>query len=273
MTNEPDTPTAIARRTVFELGKVIVDCAAEAAGAVPVIGPLAQGGAEVVAWAVQRRNAALADDFFSRVARALDASTLEEATSEIRINLDEPWAHKTIADGFDALRGSFDDAATGCITAVVADYLKSQSVPDRFYRRAASLFQESNGDILQQLRHVSTLYVASVTSYPNAKGRYLTTIPSSSEGEGKKGEPPSWRDQNWSFHTRVTDSERHEAPTTHQSLHTATIVNLMTKHGFAVTWRGLGDSKIKGAVQLMFPSHGELEMRRFHKYLSAGLSA
>lgn len=246
----------IVHRTTFELGKVVVDAAVATTGVLPVAGSLLQGGADVVALAVHRRNARMAERFFVDVATMVEAGLSDEAASEIRVNLDEPWAFGAIAEGFDAIRGSFDEAARTCIAALVADYVRGQQMPDRFYRRAANLFQECDSKLLGQLACVTKLHTGSAAKHPEAQGRYLIAV---------------GRDARyfWGLHTRLTEDSRDEETTTEEAVERWVLVNLLVKHGFGTQQRGFADDRVGGPVELVFSPGQEMEIARVHLYVKA----
>jgi hypothetical protein len=83
-----------------------------------------------------------AQEFFIRVAAALDRGDPEALAAEVQCDMDQPWAHEGIVAGFQLMMASVDEAARPCIAALVADYLKNQTAPDRFYRRAGKLLSD-----------------------------------------------------------------------------------------------------------------------------------
>lgn len=115
------------------------------------------------------RNIRLADEFLAQVVEHLQAGDVLEAHVELQSKMDEQWAQEAIAAGFETVRNTYDSEARSCIAALVADYLKSQTMPDRFYRRAANLLQDCDPELLGQLRKVCEGVLSTSRDDPGVK--------------------------------------------------------------------------------------------------------
>ena len=101
---------------------------------------------------LRQRNARKAHEYLTNVAALMLDKQGEEAGQSILEWMHEEWAAEAVERGYRAILDAVVPEARMCITALVAEYLKSIRSVDRIYRRAAILFPDCTRNELLALR-------------------------------------------------------------------------------------------------------------------------
>lgn len=115
----------------------------------PMVSPVIAFGAAVV----HEWNLHSFEEFLYSIRVRLDLDG-DQLAARIQEHRNKKWMAEGLAQGWKAIQETMDPLARRCAESMVAEYLRDEKTPDRFHRKFADFFKESDAQILAMTLHI-----------------------------------------------------------------------------------------------------------------------